>query len=359
MSKLEQGEALGQEYLLPFEGSQDSLDPEEELAGMLDSDGEFSEPKKSKAPKKQASESEADDRDADRDTDEEAESEDGEEAEDQESDEDSEESADEEEEDAEEEEPQFFTVKVAGEEQKVTLEELRAGYSRTQDYTRKTQALAQKEREGLGKLTEVQGRYGERLKALEEVLSGAVNKEPDWDALRAQDPTRYAVEFAEHQRRKEALEKVRKEQAQVEKEREAADTALRMDYVREEYSKLQLAVPDFNAEMAEGISKYAVENCAFSPDEVSNVMDHRLVLLLRKAMLYDQGEKGKETVRKKVREKVKEVTPTMKPGNRERPDKSKKALHSKRIAQSARRLARTGHVDDAAVLLAQMMGDDD
>ena len=39
--------------------------------------------------------------------------------------------------------PQAYTVKVDGIEQEVTLDELQSGYSRQQDYTRKTQELSQ------------------------------------------------------------------------------------------------------------------------------------------------------------------------------------------------------------------------
>jgi hypothetical protein len=43
----------------------------------------------------------------------------------------------------EQEQPQVFTVKVDGKEVEVTLDELQKGYSRTQDYTRKTQQIAE------------------------------------------------------------------------------------------------------------------------------------------------------------------------------------------------------------------------
>ncbi len=51
----------------------------------------------------------------------------------------SEEQSEEEEEPEEQEQQQTFTVKVDGKEVSVTLDELQKGYSRTQDYTRKTQ----------------------------------------------------------------------------------------------------------------------------------------------------------------------------------------------------------------------------
>ena len=43
----------------------------------------------------------------------------------------------------EQDQPTHFTVKVDGKEVEVTLDELQKGYSRTQDYTRKTQQIAE------------------------------------------------------------------------------------------------------------------------------------------------------------------------------------------------------------------------
>ena len=58
-------------------------------------------------------------------------------------DESAEEQSEESEESEEQEQPQTFTVKVDGKEVDVTLDELQKGYSRTQDYTRKTQQIAE------------------------------------------------------------------------------------------------------------------------------------------------------------------------------------------------------------------------
>lgn len=51
-----------------------------------------------------------------------------------------------------EEQPKSYLVKVDGEEVEVTLDELQKGYSRTQDYTRKTQALAEQRKEAEAEL---------------------------------------------------------------------------------------------------------------------------------------------------------------------------------------------------------------
>ena len=45
----------------------------------------------------------------------------------------------------EEEQPELYAVKINGQEEQVTLDELKSGYSR-QDYTQKTQKIAEQEK---------------------------------------------------------------------------------------------------------------------------------------------------------------------------------------------------------------------
>lgn len=106
-----------------------------------------------------------------------------------------------------------YTVKVDGVEQKVTLAELKAGYSRTQDYTAKTQALAT-ERRGLEQTLSQQ--FADQLKqatdlfvSVDPLLSEA--DKIDWQALAQQDPTAYTQLRAAMDARIEAVTKARGE----------------------------------------------------------------------------------------------------------------------------------------------------
>ncbi len=81
----------------------------------------------------------------------------------------------EESEDSEEEKPdQTFTVKVDGTEVTVTLDELQKGYSRTQDYTRKTQQIAEIRRQVESEAEAIRAersQYAQLLGALESQFS--------------------------------------------------------------------------------------------------------------------------------------------------------------------------------------------
>jgi hypothetical protein len=70
-----------------------------------------------------------------------------------------------------------FRVKVGNEEVEVTEDELLSGYSRTADYTKKTQALAETrkaveaERVAIEEAKQLRETYSQRLQAIEQILS--------------------------------------------------------------------------------------------------------------------------------------------------------------------------------------------
>ena len=92
------------------------------------------------------------------------------------------------------EQPQVYTVKVDGVEQEVTLEELQRGYSRQQDYTRKTQELSH-ERKTLeqqqAELAQRDAVYSQLLPKMEAQIMGDIENEPDWAKLSEEDPIAY------------------------------------------------------------------------------------------------------------------------------------------------------------------------
>lgn len=98
----------------------------------------------------------------------------GDEADDEFADEPDDESGEGDEEDGGDDEGELYTVKVDGEEQQVTLDELRSGYSRQADYTRKTQELASRRRE------------------VEDLYS----RMQQWYEQRANDPAGWVLEIA-------------------------------------------------------------------------------------------------------------------------------------------------------------------
>jgi len=262
-------------------------------------------------------------------------------------------------EDAEDEpvQPRKFKVKVDDQEDEVTEDELLKGYSRTADYTRKTQRLAEERKafEAEAQATRAaRQQHHDRLTALENVLSSVV-QEPDWDTLRREDPASFPDTFAAWQIHKQKLDGLRQEREQLEQKMRAdADTQFK-EYVKAEKAKLLEAIPDWkDSEKAKqdraAIRDYA-NSIGFSDDDLSNVADHRALVVLRKAMLFDAAEKAKVEAAKKAEkriEKVKAATPGPKST---RPPVTE-------LTRRKQRLSKTHSIHDAASIVELMLPDE-
>lgn len=231
-----------------------------------------------------------------------------------------------------------FTVKVDGQEVEVTLDELKSGYSRTQDYTRKTQEIAQQrkqfEQEFQSVMQERQ-QYAQLLGALQQQLQ---EPEPDWDTLRSTDPIEYSLQMADWQRKQQKKQIAQAEQMRVAEQMQQYQMQQLQQRLAQENEALTALIPEWkDAERAKSIKSQVREQgkkLGFSEQELAEVYDHRAILALRKAALYD------ELMSK--REQLKAAPPKLvKPGNKANPGNvdSQKALG---------RLKQTGKVGDAA-----------
>ena len=250
---------------------------------------------------------------------------------------------------------QTFRVKVDGEEVEVPLDELLKGYSRTADYTRKTQAIAEarKQAEAEAALArEERQRYAQTLEALDASLKQLQPPEIDWDRLYQENPVEWVRqrEIARSRQEQAAWVQAQK-QALVEKqqteERIEAEKTL-----ESERSKLLEVLPEWRdadkarAEKAKIVS-YATEKLGFSVDEISDIYDARAVVALRKAMLFDELMSKRDQMRPKIMQKAK----PMKAGAAQAPQSSKVVASKAALS----RLANSGSTRDAAAVFEQFI----
>lgn len=234
----------------------------------------------------------------------------------------------------------------------VTYDELLRGYSRTADYTRKTQEIATQRKEldtDRGVVREARVKYIAALDRLNEALGGM---EPDWERLRAEDPTEYAVQWAEWQQGERDRGMVAKQRQKVLDEQMAEDT--RAFFVQLEQEKVALldAIPAWKDEAVAAKERTALVQYAkelgFTDQQLKGIYDHRLLVMLRKAYLFDTGKKrGVEELRRRR----KTVETALKPGGRQtdpsgRERKNTDTTVKAKIARD--RLRKTGSVEDAA-----------
>jgi len=250
----------------------------------------------------------------------------------------------------EEEELQRFTVKAAGEEKEVTLEELMQGYQLGADYTKKTQEVAEQrkaveaERRAVEEAKQVRDTYAQRLQAIEQFLTSGEDSSEDLAAMKENDPIGYAVRVAELTEKKEQLAQVRAEQQRLAQQQQAEQQQTMAKMVQQEAQKLSQVLPEFSdpakgEQLRSEIRNYG-KSVGFTDAELSQVYDSRHVLMLHKAMQYDKLQKSKPNVKKKVAEAPKMVKSgtKVKEGNR---DVRKKQMN---------KLKQTGRVADAAAL---------
>lgn len=268
------------------------------------------------------------------------------------------EESDEGDEDEGDDEPTVYTVKVDGKEQEVSLDELLQGYSRTSDYTRKTQEVSAQRKAietEAAQVRQQRDQYIANLELVESILT-ELSPTPDWDKLRAENPEKFAAEFAAHQLREAELAKVRQEREREEAERNKEFEAQRKAYLLQEREKLLEAIPVFKdkvkgAEHAKNVAEYA-KSLGYTDEDLGSVGDHRIMVILDKAMRFDALSKRKTD----IREKVKGKKIPLKPGSRQITD-GKKTNKRKEIARRRTKLAQSGDVRDAASVFEMFLDD--
>lgn len=247
----------------------------------------------------------------------------------------------------------LIPVKVDGKIEKVTLDELKKGYSRTKDYTQKTMDLAEK-RKGAeaaeAAIVSERAKLAEIAKTLTERLTANGDPEPDWDALRRDDPVEWAIQrqvWAE--KREEAQRLTGLQQALAAQNAEAAQKTLAAQ-LEAEQGKLLEKMPAWKKDAARmqkdmtAIQEFAATELGFTPDELANIYDHRAVLALHDAMRFRQMVKKQAELETsgKVKTVAKSPKPLVPSGTGVRPSKAT----ARRDA--IERVSKTGRVDDAA-----------
>lgn len=304
--------------------------------------------------------SEVEDDDAEDGDELEAESEDADEEDDGEDESEDDESEGEDEDDNEDEEPALteYTVKVDGEEVKVTLDELRNGYSRTADYSRKTADLAQQRKAAEQEVEQIRQErqyYANTLQQMQANLQKQQQAEPDWDKLYREDPVEWNRQSELHRRRKEEQDRLSAEQARVQQLQQQETQQQMKTRLEGERTKLLEAVPEWKdpekAKADSALIRETGKKHGFTEQELAQVYDHRAVAMMRKAALYDKLMQKRETLKPKAKAKTAKKSAT--PGTPAKPGASKRRA----ARENQQKLANTGHVRDAARAIESLLGD--
>jgi hypothetical protein len=193
------------------------------------------------------------------------------------------------------EQPKFVTVKVDGKDEQVPFDEVLKGYSRTADYTRKTQELAAERKQAAAEanaVREERAQYGQMLSALQTQLTQMLPKEPDWQQLYDADPLEYMRQRDVWRERNEKMAAAHSEQQRLHSLSAEEQRAQIQKMVKEGREKLVSTRPEWkNPDKWEAdrtkILKYGT-TAGYSEEELSQATDPRAILILDKARRFDE-----------------------------------------------------------------------
>lgn len=244
-------------------------------------------------------------------------------------------------------------VKINGEETEVTYQELKDGYSRTQDYTQKTQEIAN-QRKALEaeqeKTVQQQQQWSGYLDQMGNALKAVLGQRSpeEWAKLEQTDKYTYLEERHKEQQLKDRLSAVETEKQRVIQEQQQKYQQDMQKIIDREKEALFVAIPEWknDPKVADRewkmIQQYG-QHIGYTDQELRSVIDHRNVRVLRDAAklhaLMARKAKG-EQPSGKVRTKSKG---RLTAGS---PQRGSAKANSQR--KSAQRLAKSGSTEAAA-----------
>lgn len=241
-----------------------------------------------------------------------------------------------------------FRVMVDGEEEEITLREAIDGGIRTKTFHKRLNQLDSARKElstHAAKIIEDRQRHDTMLAEAEEILSGILPQEPDWDKLFQEDPK------AAHDLRKQydayrgQITAIREKRAKAQKDEAESAARESAEYARTEFPKFAAIAKWRNKEeMQKDIAsmRKSALSLGFSEEEVGQVFDHRMLTVLLKASKYDRM----------MAAKPKSVKTGKTPVN---PGAGSKGTARRGIIGAQKNLARSGSIDDAADVFAKII----
>ena len=245
-----------------------------------------------------------------------------------------------------------------GETTEVSLEELKLGYSRQQDYTRKRQAASEEHSNAMAETRETRDQYRDRLTKVSSILEQMGPAVPTQD-LRISNPGEYAAQLAEHQAYQDAISMVSGATQEISAQEQQELQRSQQDHVMQEWGKMTEALPTWTDQAVAtkeltDLRQYAIDTHGFTPQEIDSVTDSRLLLLLKSD--YDLKQ-GTTAAAESVENKRAKAKKRLAPGGRKIKG-SKKSRQRKAQGAADQRAAATGNVRDAARAIELALGDE-
>ena len=246
--------------------------------------------------------------------------------------------------------PELHRVKVQGQELEVSLDELKAGYSRDSDYRQKTHSLGMEKRDLEIQKNSLRQTYDTRLSELNDLISTAnqfVEQKQggqDLAKLYQEDPTEAArLDF-----------QLRQEKQHIESLKATAREAQNKQYETYLETQKELAatkIPEFSDPNKADSFKLNMRNTlrdyGFNDQEIGSLADHRFLMVAKDAMSF-KSQKDKRPI---VSKKVANAPKVLKAGVA----KSNVSSGREEVRNKIKTLRKTGHIRDAQSAIADMI----
>jgi len=248
------------------------------------------------------------------------------------------------------EEPELHRVKVQGQELEVSLNELKAGYSRDSDYRQKTHSLGLEKKDLESEKQGLRQNYDTRLSELNSMIAtadGYIRQQQGSKDLRKlydEDPTTAAkldYQLREQERQLDGM-KTKAFEANQKQYNEYLEAQRHLAAAKiPEYSDPNKA-DQFKTDMRSSLRGYG-----FNDGEIGNLADHRFLMVIRDAMSYKSVKDKRPIAQKKVANAPKVVKAGI--------AKSSASSGREGIRNKIGRLKKTGHLREAQSALIDMI----
>jgi len=249
--------------------------------------------------------------------------------------------------------PQYHQVKLDGELYEITTEEALAGYQRQQDYTKKTQQIAEDKKQAVAEQEAAKTerlQYQQRLEQVLQQQEASQPQEPDWDSLYEADPLEWMKQKENFRSQKERNLELHQEQYRMRQQQEYLEQEQMKTHLSQQHQALIDAIPEWQDQKVMQQEKAQIRDYAltigYNSAEISQVYDARAVQALRHGMIAS-GLKNRGKV------KLKSKSPAIRaltPGSAPEQPRKQTSIHKAKI-----RLAKTGKMSDAAEYFKQLL----
>jgi hypothetical protein len=200
-------------------------------------------------------------------------------------------------------EPNLHRLKVNGQEIEVSLDELKAGYSRDSDYRQKTHSLGLEKRDLEAQKNSLRQSYDTRLSELNDLIATAdatvKSQQGSQDLQRLYEDDPQAAAKLDFQ--------LRQQNTAIEDMKQKAKDAYAKQYEDFLSTQRELAaqkIPEYSDPKKADQFKYNMRNSlrsyGFSDQEIGNLADHRFLMVAKDAMGYQSLKDKRPIVQKKI-----------------------------------------------------------